>query len=108
MGLQVKRNEEGLYKLISSFTDKPYHKGWITQEEAKAILINNAFWEFAEKVIELDVDFPFGYCVNGKREIDNKKKRGCNVTLELMQKNDGGKATYKMFKEILKKHDIKF
>lgn len=107
MGLQVKRNKDGLYKLISTVSDEPYHKGWITEQKAKEILINNAFWDFAEKVIEIDIDFPNGYFVNGKLQIDEDRKRGYEVTLELMKKKDGGKTTYEKFKEVLKKHKIK-
>ena len=61
MGLIIKRNDEGLYNLVSSFSDKQLHdEEWITEDEVKKLLIERAFCDFVEKVIEIDMEFPSG------------------------------------------------
>lgn len=79
MGLGIKRNKKGQYQLISTISDESYHpdKKWITEDEAKVILINKAFWEFVKTSIEIDMEFPANYYVNGK--YCNDKKPNFNI-----------------------------
>ena len=67
MGLKVKKNKDGLFKLINTVSDEQLHKAdWATADKAKAILINRAFWRFVNECIEIDTDFPAGYSVNDR------------------------------------------
>lgn len=73
MGLNITKNKSGKYKLVSSFTDKKLHKElWISEDEAKRILINRRLWEFIEGVIEVDLSFPSH--VDGKVNFEGKDK----------------------------------
>lgn len=74
MGLDIKRNSKGLYKAKSTISDELIHeKKWITEDELKKTLIEREFFNFVEKVIKIDMEFPSGYHVNDKREIIKEK-----------------------------------
>jgi hypothetical protein len=77
MGVEIKRNEKGLYQLKSGISDESYHpeKKWISEEESKKILITNEIWSFIEKVIEIDNGFPSNYRVNDIHDYKNNTKR---------------------------------
>lgn len=45
MGLQIKRNEKGKYQLKSTVSGEKLHKGWITEDEVKKILIERQYWD---------------------------------------------------------------
>lgn len=68
MGLIVKRNKINQYQLSSSISDESYHpkKRWLSQDEAKKLLIEMAFIDFIEKAVQIDMDFPNRYKVNNK------------------------------------------
>lgn len=70
MGLETKcKKIEGvdMYQLRSTITDELYHtEHWVTLEAAKKILIVEKLFELAEKVMEIDMDFPNHYRVNGE------------------------------------------
>ena len=76
MGLNIKTNKKGLYNMQSSITDSSIHpeQKWITEDEAKKVLINREFWRFVEKIIEIDMEFPVGYHVNGQTFRDDRPK----------------------------------
>lgn len=68
MGLNIERNEAGLYRATSTISDESITDDkWVTEDEFKKILIERAFWRFAEETIKIDMDFPNGYTVNEKR-----------------------------------------
>ena len=61
MGLRVKTKGE-LYQLIDTTSDERIHdEKWVTKDEAKAALIERAYWDFVRKSIEIYMDFPKGY-----------------------------------------------
>ena len=70
MGLEVKSNRKKEYQLICTISDELYHpeKKWISEDEAKKILIERAFWTFIEKTIEIDSCFPKDYYINGIKD----------------------------------------
>lgn len=76
MGLIVNQNDNGEYQLISSISDESYHpeKEWISEDEAKKILIEYAFWKFIEKTIEIDSCFPKDYYINGIKDYKSSPK----------------------------------
>jgi hypothetical protein len=71
MGLEIKRNAKGKYQLKSTISDEKLHKDWITEDEAKKILIEREYWRFIEETIKIYLDFPNGCMVNGKYEAKN-------------------------------------
>ena len=73
MGLDIKKNKEGLYKVKSSISDKQLGKEWMSEDELKKILIEKAYWTFITNVIEIDMEFPSDYYINNEREIIDEK-----------------------------------
>jgi len=102
MGLEIKRNKKGLFQLKSSVDDNLIHdEKWITEDEAKAALIERAYWDFIRSVIEIDMEFPNEYHVNGKRHIDEKTfLSGKKFVLNNWNKPD---VVLEKFKEICEK-----
>lgn len=84
MGLDIKRNSKGLYKATSTISDELLHdKKWITEDELKKVLIEREFFNFVEKVIKIDMEFPNGYHVNDQREhIEGKAGSGSRFLLD--------------------------
>ena len=84
MGLDIKRNSKGLYKAKSTISDELIHeKKWITEDELKKVLIEREFFNFVEKVIKIDMEFPSGYHVNDKYEyIEGKSGSGSRFLLD--------------------------
>jgi len=65
MGVVVKRNRKKEYQLYSSISDEILHdKEWLTEDEAKTILIERKFSEFIQNAIKIDMEFPNNYSVN--------------------------------------------
>lgn len=68
MGIEIKRNRAGLYRMQSTISDQLITDNeWVDTQEAKNTLIERLFYDFIDKAIEVDIDFPKGYTVNGKR-----------------------------------------
>lgn len=104
MGLDIKRNKKGLYKVKSSISDKSVSgKDWVTEDEFKKILIERAYFKFIEDTIKIDMEFPSGYGVNDKYQcIDGKHCAGS----EWMIKNWNDEAFIGKFKEICERLKI--
>ena len=68
MGIVIKRNSKNRFVIKSPISDMSYHpeEKNVSLDEAKRILIHEALFAFIDKVIEIDMDFPNGYFVNGK------------------------------------------
>ena len=49
-------------------------KELISEDEVKKILIENAFWKFIEKTIEIDSCFPKDYYINGIKDYKSSSK----------------------------------
>jgi len=66
MGLSIKE-KDGKYKLKSTVSDERLHdKKWVDLDGAKKVLMERELNRFIDKIIEIDMDFPNGYMVNGK------------------------------------------
>lgn len=105
MGLQVKRNKEGKYQLISTVSGEKHHEeGWISEDEAKKTLITNAFWDFMEKVVEIDFEFPNRYRVN---DIFNREDTGYHAWVSKAYKGENTEDIFATrVEEIFNKLDI--
>ena len=110
MGLQVNKNDNGEFQLVSTITGESHHpdKEWISENEAKLILINISIWKFIEEVIEIDMVFPSGYNVNGKRYIDNTKPSFNEWLSVALKSEDCEKLIGQKFKELHKRLGLKF
>jgi hypothetical protein len=76
MGFEVKKNDNNEYQLICTISDESYHpeKEWISEDECKKILIEQAFWKFVEKTLEIDSCFPNAYYINGKKDFSKNDR----------------------------------
>lgn len=110
MGLKVNKNDNNEYQLISSVSDESYHpdKEWISEDEAKVILINKTIWKFIEDTIKIDMEFPSGYFVNDKYHRDSTKPSFNEMLGEALDSEDCDKILGQKFKEIHKRLKLKF
>lgn len=109
MGLEIKKNSKGLFKLTSTVSDESYHpdKKWISVDEAKKVLIENEIWSFIEKIIEIDECFPGSYYVNGSYDVKNDSKtKHLRWMLDNAYGEDGGEKLEAKFKEVIKRLEI--
>lgn len=68
MGLEIKR-KDGKYQMKSTISDERLHdEKWISEDEAKKVLIERAYCKFLEEAVKIDMEFPSTYSINGKRE----------------------------------------
>lgn len=74
MGLEIKQNKKGEFSLISTITDERLHdKKWISESEAKKILIEDLVWDTYQNIIKIDRCFPkAGYAIDGIRKTDKE------------------------------------
>lgn len=97
MGLTVSRNKENQYQLISSFDNKRIHDAkWISEQEAKKLLIDRAFWRFFKEAMEIDCEFPGGYSNNGRIY---QRKEGAETGAEKYLRIAKSKNSDKLFNE---------
>lgn len=88
-----------MFYIINTISDEKLHKAnWITKDEAKAILINRAFWRFVKECIEIDANFPAGYSVNGRivcleeNEISGAEKLSSYTKQKTVSEKSGNKT----------------
>ena len=72
MGLDIKRNKAGLYKVKSTISDEKLGE-YMTEDQMKKMLIERAYFKFVEEVIKIDLEFPSGYYINDKMQIVEDK-----------------------------------
>ena len=75
MGLEISKNDKGEYNLLSTISDMSWHPDneWVTEDEAKKLLIHDLFFKFVNDAINIDMTFPNRYNVNGERHYDESK-----------------------------------
>jgi hypothetical protein len=107
MGLIVKRSKKHKYQLSSSISDESHHptQQWITQDEAKKLLIERAFWKFVEQAIEIDMEFPTQYNVND-RFCDDENPSCAEWMVKNAYGEGGNERVAEKFNELCKKHDL--
>lgn len=105
MGLEIKRNKEGLYSVKSSISGDLLHDDkWLTEDEIKKLLIEESFSNFIRNVVEIDMEFPNGYYINNKRKvIFDKHHAGKKFIIENWNKQE---VIENKFKEIIDRLNI--
>lgn len=113
MGIQVKsKNIDGvvMYQLRSTISDDLYHtEQWVTLDKAKKALMESKLWNLAESFIEIDMEFPHAYYVNGappKIFTDKTIKRYSQHALENYYGEDGAKKLDEDFEKCIKKYGV--
>lgn len=106
MGLEVKRNKSGKFKLTSTVSGERLHDElWVTEDEAKNILVTKKFWEFVDATIKVDMEFPDGYRVNDEYNFEARNR--FNIWwLDNVDKEDGDKILTKTFDDTLKRLNL--
>ena len=104
MGAEIKRNKAGLYKVKSSVSGDELSQGWITEDEVKKLLIEKAYGDFIRETIEIDMEFPNDYHINGKlKNVDAKHQAG---KLFVLTNWNNGNVIEDKFKEIIERLKI--
>jgi NAD+--asparagine ADP-ribosyltransferase len=114
MGFEITRNGQGLYRIEDSVSGGCYHPDsqWVTTDEAKKILINDAFTDFVDRVFKIDMDFPRGYTVNDRRvpfhEYDKKKATGTQNYMDWAVEKHTSEEYEKKFEELYDRLKLTF
>jgi hypothetical protein len=113
MGIEIKRkkmNGVEMYQLRSTISDELYHtEDWVTIDGAKKALMESKVWKFCEELVQVDMEFPNFYHVNGKPPkaySDKTMQRFCEYALKNYYSKGGGKKLDTDFQAILKKFSI--
>lgn len=103
MALDIRRNKSGLYRVKSTISDEKLGE-FMTEDELKKMLIERAYFKFVEEVIKIDLEFPSGYYINGKKNfIDDKHCSGNRFILDNWNSNN---VIEDKFKEICTRLEI--
>ena len=103
MGLDIKRNNKGLYKVKSTISDEILGKD-MTEDEFKKMLIEGAYFKFIEETIKIDLEFPSGYRINDK--IQSVEGKHCSGLDFLIKNWDNANVIEDKFREICSRLDI--
>jgi hypothetical protein len=106
MGYEIKRNRKGQYQVIADGGIKVHDKETLTPDEIKKMLIQDAYFKFIEKAIEIDMTFPHGYYVNDKRVIKEDIGEAYHKWKLDSFKGDWNKNTEEKFNEIKKRLEL--
>ena len=93
----IKRNKHKQYKLITSLSLSK--SDWISENEVKSLLIDDAYLKFLENVKMIDIGFPNTYPINGKIKEQNDFKY-YEWLKENFKREDIEKEASKIFKKL--------
>lgn len=105
MGLEFNKNKSGKYTVKSSFDDSTVLKN-VSEKEVKKHLILEKFWRFMDDAIEIDMQFPNKYIVNGKMHLCNTKGSFSKWFTDNVDKENFSEIMYNKMNEIIKNLDI--
>lgn len=86
MCLDISRSKKGYCIKVSETGEQLHNKKWISKGEAKRILIEREVKKMVDRVIQIDMDFPNGFMING--ENTNKDGKGLKFDLWLTEHMD--------------------
>ncbi len=98
----IKRN--GLFKLKSSSSDQLLAED-LSEKETKEFLIKREIWKAIDEIIKIEIDFPNGYFINGKKVLPKKEEEHMKGTKWILD-NYNSDSIYEKFIEIIKKHKL--
>jgi len=69
MAYIISKSDKG-YQIKSSISNEFYHNKnkFLSEDEMKALLIENKFIDFLESVASIELDFPDAYTINNNRK----------------------------------------
>jgi hypothetical protein len=113
MGIDIKRkkiNGVEMYQLRSTISDELYHtEDWVTVDGAKKALMESQIWNFCEKLVEIDIEFPHAYHIGDKPPkiySDKTIQRFCEYALNNYYGKGGGKKLNDDFHAIINRLGI--
>jgi hypothetical protein len=108
MGLEIKKNKKGLYKVTNTISGEKVFEEPVPVEEVKKLLIERTIWKCIEDVCRIDHDFPNGWTVNDKRSSDKKHKFFNEVWLEQVRHGEEklGEFITTQFGKIMDTHNL--
>ena len=110
MGLTIKTKViDGveMYQLRSTISDELYHTDeWVTIHDAKRALMESKIWRFIESLLEIDMQFPHQYHVNGRIHFDKSKPSFAQHALDNYYQAGGGKKLDEDFHKLLKEYSL--
>lgn len=109
MGLEIKQNKIGNFKVKSGETNEDYFDGkYVPKEDVKKMLIQKEIWRFLEKIIEIEMNFPFHYTINDKRCIEKPIVPFNQWFLDILDKenDEQSKLIYEKVIEIILKYNL--
>jgi hypothetical protein len=109
MGLEIKRNKKGEYKLTCGISGQKYFDGkYGSEDDVKQVLIEKQIWKFLEEVIKIETDFPNQYHINDRYEMVKDHKMFLEIWLEKSREGDGAleEFIFTNFKSIIDKYKL--
>lgn len=73
MGLSLKKKNNHYQIWCSISSQKIHDKEWLTEDEAKAVIIERKFHKFMDEIIETDMEFPRDYYINDRHVVAKDK-----------------------------------
>ncbi len=105
MGLSIKE-KDGLYKATSTISDENITDGFVSINQIKKDLIDCAFWDFIDKIMTIQMNFPNMYRVNDVYVSPGKDVVTFNDWYSSIKECDRGEATKQKLIEMFKENPI--
>jgi hypothetical protein len=105
MGLDIKKSKNGKFTVIESVTDEVVIKNG-TEEDVKRYLFVKKIWKFYDNMIEIDMEFPNKYYVNGEIHRDESKENFLEWWLKNCKKEGFEDVIAEKMKTIIHKFDL--
>jgi len=105
MGLQIKKTKAGKFTVTESVSDEVVIKNG-TEDDVKKYLFVKKIWKFYDDMIQVDMEFPHKYYVNGKIHIDETKENFLEWWIENCKKDGFGDMISDKMEVIIKKFEL--
>jgi len=105
MGLDIKKTRDGKFTVIESVSDEVVIKNG-TEDDVKRYLLVKKIWKFYDEMIQIDMEFPNKYYVNGKIYQDKTKENFLEWWLENCKKEGFGEIIGEKMQVIIKKFEL--
>lgn len=92
---------------LSSTGLRLHNAEWVSENEAKRVLIYKKWNEFVQDVVKIDIDFPNHYIINGRRKHDVYVPDFNTVFLDMLRSKNSDELLGQMFNKTIKKLNIK-